>query len=274
MRQLIREPLVHFLLLGGLIFALFALFGNRPAPAPGNRLEITANDAASLSRQFAATWHRPPTEQELDALIDALIREEVLVREALALGLDQGDAVIRQRLAQKMQFLTESGAEAVIADDATLQAHLDANAAIFARPALIGLEQIPLGDAADAGAALAALAAGADPATVGVRSLLPVALPLSPPMVVDGTFGTGFFDAVAALQAEDWAGPVDSAYGPHLVRVTGQLPERVPPLDDIRDAVEADWRAALRAELAEQRLATLMGDYQIIRPDPAAVLAR
>jgi hypothetical protein len=274
MGPLIREPLVHFLVLGAVIFGLFAAFGSGPAQRSDmTLLEVTEDEAAGLARQFEATWRRPPTAAELEAMIDNYIRDEVLVREALALGLDQGDAVVRQRLVQKMQFLTESGAEAAAPDEAALQAHLDANAAIFARPARLAFDQVPFGDTAAARAALPALQGGADPAEFGVPSLLPARIPASPRQIVDGTFGNGFFDALAALPPGRWAGPVASGYGPHLVRVTEFAPRAVPPLDAIRDAVEADWRAEIRAQLREERLERLMSLYQVTRPDPAAVLA-
>jgi parvulin-like peptidyl-prolyl isomerase len=284
MGQLIREPLVHFLVLGAAIFALFAGFGggsagpSGPAPAPVRAaggpalLEVTPAEARALARQFAATWRRAPRLDELDALIENYIREEVLVREAQALALDEGDAVIRQRLVQKMQFLMESPAAAEEPSEAQLQAHLAANAQVFARPARIAFEQIPVADAAAAAATLAALRDGADPSLEGAPSLLPRQWPGSPRTVVDGSFGGGFFDALAALPRGVWTGPVNSGYGPHLIRVTGFAPRSVPPLDAVRDAVTADWRAERRAIVSAERLDALMAGYEILRPDPAEIL--
>jgi hypothetical protein len=282
MGQLIREPLVHFLVLGAAIFALFAGFGGGPAgpsgpvPVPAAAgpalLEVTPAEARALARQFAATWRRPPRLDEMDALIDNYIREEVLVREAQALTLDEGDAVVRQRLAQKMQFLMESAAVAAEPTEAELQAHLAAHAEVFARPARIAFEQIPFADADAAAAALAALRDGADPSLQGGPSLLPGRWPASPRSVVDGSFGGGFFDALAALPRGVWAGPVDSGYGPHLVRVTAFTPRSVPTLDAVRDAVTADWRAERRATVSAERMDALMAGYEIVRPDAAEIL--
>ena len=119
--RLLREPLLHFFLLGAAIFGLFALVDDTPPPVAANVLEVTEDDARRLVAEFEATWRRPPTVAELDHMIGQLVREEVYVREALALGLDRDDAVIRRRLQTKMEFLTESGAEAVQPDDATLR---------------------------------------------------------------------------------------------------------------------------------------------------------
>jgi hypothetical protein len=273
MTALLREPLSHFLLLGMVIFALFAALDDTPPPVAAARLEVTNADAARLARQFAATWRRPPTEDEIAGLIDAHIREAVLVREAVALGLDRDDAVVRQRLAQKMTFLTESGAETVEATDAALAAHLDANPERFARAGLVSFEQVMLREGTDPDLLRVALRAGDDTDAFAAPSLLPERLPPSLPVVVDGTFGQGFQARVSAVAPGGWAGPVESAYGRHLVRVLSVEPPHLPPLAEIRDTVERDWRATLRARLAEERYQTLAARHDIVRPDPAAVLA-
>jgi len=270
MKGLLREPLLHFLVLGAGIFALFAVLDDSPLPMAADRLEVTEADAARLARQFEATWRRPPTAAEVSGLIDGHIEEEVLVREAQALGLDRGDAVIRQRLAQKMIFLLESDAEAVMPTDADLAGHLAAHPDRFHRAALVAFEQVPL-EGAEAQTVLAALRSGAPPSGFGGPRLLPARLAVSPQPVVDGTFGAGFFDALAGLPEGEWAGPVDSGYGRHVVRLSEAVPARLPPLAEIRDAVERDWRATRRAETLEERLDALMARYEVVLPDAGAV---
>lgn len=273
MKAILREPLLHFLVLGAGVFALFAVLDDTPPPVATTRLEVTEADADRLARQFEATWRRPPTQAEIAGLIDAHIREEVLVREAVALGLDRDDSVVRQRLAQKMIFLTESGAEAVEATDALLTAHLEAHPDRFARPATVAFEQVMLRDGADPEPLRMALRAGADATGFVAPSLLPGRMPPSPPVVVDGTFGAGFHAQLSAIAPGGWAGPVQSTYGRHLVRVQSVAPPRLPPLADIRDTVERDWRATVRARLAEERFNVLAARYDIVRPDPAVVVA-
>lgn len=269
-----KEPLLHFLLLGAMIFGLFAMLDDSPPPVAKNAIDISVEDARSLMAEFEATWRRPPSEQELGEILDATIREEVYVREALALGLDRDDAVIRRRLQMKMEFLTESGAEALAPDEATLQAHLDANTDRFTDDPLIGVEQVLLesADPQAAAAALARLRQGADPATVGRLTMLPFATRPSPPRAIDSSFGPGFFTALAALPVGTWKGPVDSAFGTHLVRVTERRASQAPALAEIRDQVEQDWRSAFVVQLREQRLAALMSRYEVSRPDLATVL--
>ncbi len=276
MTAVLREPLFHFLSLGAALFGLYALFDDTPPPVSQTDIVITEDDARRLAGEFEAVWRRPPSVSELDDLIDRFVREEVYVREALALGLDRDDAVIRRRLQMKMEFLTETGAEAVQPDDAVLQAHLDGNPERFADPARVAFEQVML-DAAVAEPDLPLIEArlndGAEPQGVARSSLLPGALGPSPRQVVDGSFGRGFFDALAALPVGAWAGPIDGAFGRHMVRVTSRRAHRVPPLSAIRDRVERDWRGEFAARLREDRFRALLSRYEVARPDAAGVLA-
>jgi hypothetical protein len=276
MRRVLREPLVHFFVLGAFVFGLFALFDDTPPPVSGQTVTVTVDDARRLAAEFEATWRRPPTAEDLDRMIAQFIREEIYVREATALGLDEGDAIIRRRLQLKMEFLTEGGAQAVNPDDATLEAHLAAHPDRFTRAPLVAFRQVLLGDRASYSVVAetrASLNSGRDPMDLGQPSLLPASLPASPPRVVDSTFGAGFFDAVAQLPGGEWAGPVDSSFGRHLVYVTERRAGGLPPLDAIRERVLQDWRTTVAAKLREERFEAMRARYQIIRPDAAEVLS-
>ena len=271
-----RDPLVHFFLLGAAIFGLFALVDETPPPVAANVLEVTEDDARRLATEYEATWRRPPTVAELDYMIGERVREEVYLREALALGLDRDDAVIRRRLQTKMEFLTESGAEAVQPNDATLQAHLDSDPHRFTEPVLVAFEQVLLDErVGDEEVELveARLNLGIDPGAAARPTLLPSVFRPSPAHVVDGTFGSGFFDAIGALPEGRWAGPVETSLGRHLVRVTERREARLPALPEIRPRVEQDWRAEFTARLRKERFEALLGRYELVRPDAAAVLA-
>jgi hypothetical protein len=275
MMRVLRDPLFHFFVLGAAVFGLFALVDDSPPPVAANVLEITEDDARRLVAEFEATWRRPPTVAELDHMIGQFVREEVYVREALALGLDRDDTVIRRRLKTKMEFLTESGAEAVQPDDAALQAHLEANVDRFAEPPLVAFAQILLDDRVgveEIELLQARLNRGIDPGAAARPTLLPPVFRLSPAQVVDGTFGTGFFEALGSLPVGSWAGPVETALGRHLVRVTERRDGRLPPLSEVRSRVEQDWRAEFTVRLREERFDALLGRYEVVRPDPAAVL--
>ena len=277
MMRLLREPLLHFFVLGAAVFFLFALVDDSPEPMAANLLEVSEDDARRLATEFTATWQRAPTPEELDAMITHFLREEVYVREALALGLDRDDAIIRRRLQTKMEFLTESGAEAVAPDEATLEAHLDANADRFTKPPRMAFEQILLDERvedADLDVLLARLNRGVDPDAAARPTLLPAVLRLSPKQVVDGTFGIGFFDALDTLPMDVWAGPVKTSLGRHVVRVTERPAPQRPSLNEIRAQVEQDWRAELPATLREARFDALLSRYEVSLPDSEKVLGQ
>jgi len=264
--RLLKDPLIHFLLIGLAVFVVFDLRNEPVAPPRATVIEITEDHVARLDAQFRGVWRRPPTPGELDGLIDAYIREEILYREAIALGLDRDDTVIRQRLSQKMEFLAEPAADIVPATDAELRAFHASNRARYRQAPRIAFEQVFLGETPP-GAALRQLQAGASPGAVGAPSLLPPAMTAASPQVVDGTFGAGFFDAVADLPAGEWRGPVRSGYGPHLVRVGDAEAARDPPFEAVRERVAADWRAERAQTLKQELFESLKAKYEIRLPD-------
>jgi hypothetical protein len=274
LRKIILSPLVHFFALGALIFAgNWALSDQPTAPRPGE-ITLSRAEASRLVQQFTATWNRPPTERELEGLMQSWAVEEANVREALALGLDRGDSVIRQRLNLKMQFLAESGAAAMEPEDAVMQDYLDANPDRFTQPARIAFEQVILPDDGNASEIRAALESGADPATLGTASLLPNVLQMTPGPVIDRTFGDGFQDALADMPEGGWHGPVTSAYGQHLVRITSRTKAVLPPLAAVRDRVEAEWRAERARDMRDRFNQALLERYTVDLPDAEEVLGQ
>lgn len=271
LQRLLREPLLHFLALGGLIFVLFTALSG-PAPGPADAIVIGAERIEQLAKGFQAVWRRPPTDNELRAIIDDFVREEIYYREALALGLDRNDTMVRRRLRQKMEFLTDSGAELLEPVAGELEAHLLANEKAFRRGPRLAFEQIFLGQNPDQESTerlFSRLQSGpvAEPvahsSTLGKHTLLPAQLGLSPPEAVDGVFGKGFFNRLAVLTPGVWAGPVASAYGVHLVRIGESLAARTPPLEEIRDAVLRDWKAAKARKLRELHFTRLRERYVV-----------
>ena len=267
LQRLLREPLLHFVALGGLIFVLYTAVSG-PAPAPVNTIIIGPERIEQLAKGFQAAWRHPPSADELNGIIDDAVREEVYYREALALGLDRNDTIVRRRLRQKMEFLTDSGAEILEPVAGELEAHLLANEKTFRRSPRLAFEQIFLGQnpvLERSRQVLSALQSGpvADPSTLGNRTLLPAQLGLSLPEAVDAVFGKGFFERLAKLTPGVWTGPVASAYGVHLVRIGERRAARAPPLEEIRDAVLRDWKAAKARQLRELHYARLRERYVI-----------
>ncbi|SDJ55882.1 peptidyl-prolyl cis-trans isomerase [Aliiruegeria lutimaris] len=267
--RFLREPLFHFFLLGVAIFGWF--FWLNPADPNGsdsNRIVIDSQDIARLTAQFEATWRRPPTEAELQGLMNSLVTEEVLVREAQLLGLDQGDGAIRNRLAQKMNFLTTSVAQSIEPDDETLRAYMDQNPERFASPPRVAFEQVLLKPDEETRDVLAALNTGADPKQLGAATLLPAEIPLSIAASVDGLLGRGTFAQLAELPEGSWSGPVQSGYGLHVVRLTGREPGALPPFEEIRERVLQDWRSKQSEELTAAQVQSLKSKYEIVLPEP------
>ncbi len=269
--RVIREPLVHFLFIGLVVFITYDHLNERPSnSAPGHQIVVTLGDVNKLIAQFEGTWRRTPTRQELDALIEAQVRETILVQEALALSMDQNDAVINQRLSQKMTFLLESAARANTPSDAELRAHFDKNKDDYASMPMISFEQVYFGEAfdgADVERAVIALSGGADPSTFGQRTMLPPRLPISPPAAINGTFGRGFFETLAQSEAGIWTGPVRSGFGVHAVRVLESVPGTIPDFAMVADQVMADYIAASASKLSEAVYADMRARYIVRLPD-------
>ena len=259
-QRLLREPLLHFVVLGGMIYLVFvAVSGARKAPI--DHIVVTPQRIDQLAAQFSSVWKRAPTRDELSALIEGDIREEVYYRDALALGLDRNDAIVRRRLRQKMEFLTDTGAYLQEPSADELDAYLAANEKAYRHGPRLAFEQIYLGKSPTPDSIARSMSAlrstpSIDPSTLGERTLLPAQLGLSLPNAVDGTFGKGLFQRIAKFSPDMWSGPVQSGYGFHLVRIVSRQNARTPKLDDVRAAVLRDWKSAKAKELRERDYAT------------------
>ncbi|MDP2493682.1 peptidylprolyl isomerase [Shimia thalassica] len=271
--RIFREPLFHFFLLGLLIFGWF-FFLNPPAPNEGDdsKIVIGNQDVERLSSQFENTWRRRPTPVEMERILEAMVREEVLVREATKLGFDQGDSVVRARLAKKMEFLTTSLAQSMVPEDSVLIAYFNENADAYSLPPEIAFEQLLLMQGDDPDRVLAALAEGEARANLEKVSLLPISMSLSSLTAVDNTFGRGFFAQIEELPKQQWTGPVTSGFGAHLVLVTEVKPAALPEFESIRETVLLDWRREQSEILTVAQLEVLKSQYEIETPD-AEVLA-
>lgn len=276
MRRLIKEPLLHFFALGAVLFALH-LWLRGPLAESGERIHVTAAQVDQLALGFARNWQRPPTREELAGLVDDFVREEVLYREAVGMGLDEGDTIVRRRMRQKLEFLSEDLAPIPEPDDAALSQYLAVHADTYRVAPRLALRQVFVsrdrrGDAAerDARALLAKLSADPSAALAGDPSLLPGTVALSPLPDVARTFGADFAGALLALPVGRWSGPVESGFGLHLVLVEAREEGRAPALDEVRDAVRNDWTNAQRSQANEAFYQGLRARYEVfVDPLPA-----
>ncbi|WP_298853090.1 peptidylprolyl isomerase [uncultured Ruegeria sp.] len=271
--RVVKEPLFHFFLIGAAIFVWFHIVSPKTdGVVDPETIAIGESDAALLALQFEARWKRQPSDAELKALVDASIREEVLVREARKLGLDRGDSVIRSRLSQKMDFLTEAIATSIVPEDKDLEAFLQQNSERYATPNKVAFTQVFLGEEpsdVEIEGALVALRAKQENSDWQSATLLPASMPLTATKVIDSVFGTGFSKGLTNLEEGQWMGPIQSGYGVHLVQVLDVEPSQIPPLPEIHSEVLRDWRRAMSEDLARAQYETLADNYQIIAPDLA-----
>ncbi|MGD8310107.1 MAG: peptidylprolyl isomerase [Chromatiales bacterium] len=278
--RILREPMVHFLVVGAAIFALAAQFGGEQVSAPRDRIVVTEGRIQQLAQIFTRTWQRPPTAQELRGLVDAHVKEEVYYREALKLGLDRDDTIIRRRLQQKMVFLAEPSQEALDATDTELKAYLAANQAEFHVEPALAFEQIFINPQRSEQPVVvriekllmevSAAPSNADLRGLGDPTLLPHAMELASVSVIDRKFGTEFVEKLLQLPPNVWSGPIGSAYGVHLVRVTKRREGYDPPLADVRAAVDRKWRDAQRAAFRKAEYERMRNKYEIVLPHALA----
>lgn len=264
LRKFIREPLVHFL--GGalLIFAFFWATGSDRDPAE-YAINIDETDIERLEAGWVQNFRRTPTQAELDALIDQEIAEEIYYREALRLGLDKNDPVIRRRLFTKMRFI--DGEESTIAEptDALLQQWMDENPGKYALPSLYDFEQIYLGQIsiADARDRIDQLNGGAEPSTFAQPLSMPGTFARASSAEIARQFGDRFAGQLDKLEPGIWGGPVASGFGTHAVKVSAKVPRQKAALDDVRQQVINDWRATKQTKQKEKALAHYRAQYEI-----------
>ena len=271
--RLLREPLVHFLLLGALLFGLYQWVGGPGANASGGEIVVTAGRIRNLTETYARTWQRPPTAEERNGLVEDYIREEVLYREGVALGLDRDDTIIRRRLRQKLEFVSEDAAKAVEPTDAELAEYLAKNADSYRVESQLTFSQVFL-DPSKRGAKLESDAAGlldilrsrgdrVDPVNLGDSLMLDPHYELATEADISRLFGGEFEVALRNQSVSEWVGPLKSGYGAHLVRIEARLPGRVATLAEVRDAVARDWAARRRQELLDTQYRELRSRYQV-----------
>jgi len=280
-KRMLKEPLLHFLTLGAVIFALNAWRDKtRPTEASLARIEVTAAVIERLRAGFERQFDKAPDAEELRGLVSAHVREEVLCREALALGLDRDDTIVRRRLAQKMEFLTDDLADAVAPEDAAVREFFEKNAAHYAKPANVSFRHVYFskekrgakGETA-AREALAALTGGASDDSMGDAFLHGFAFAEREPQEITALFGGEFAAQVASLREGEWSGPVASSYGLHLVRVDARGAVQPASFDAVRETVVRDFNEERRRTANREIFEKLRERYQVAVDEAALAKA-
>jgi len=281
MKKLSTEPLLHFLLIGVALFLVYDWVADDErndfaSGESGKQIVISAGRIEQLANVFAKTWQRPPNRDELQALIDDFVLEEVYYRQAVAMGIDRDDTIIRRRLRQKMEFLTDDTAALIEPTEEQLAAYLAEHEDRFREsgtytflqvyfnpeqhgndPEAYIAEQLTKLQSEDAKTASGRI-------EVGDVSLLPTAFQEAPPRAIDGTFGSGFSEQLDNLEIGQWQGPVTSGLGFHLIRIDSVTKGRLPELSEIRPIVQREWSNERRLAVREETNKSLLQNYDVV----------
>lgn len=268
MTKLLTEPLLHFFLIGALLFVLYGRLNDNDTGG-AEEIIISAAVQDQIDETFQRTWQRPPTNQEMDTLIEGWVREEILYRQGVAIGFDQGDPVIRRRVAQKMNFVADGMVPESPSDEA-LNAWLEENRDDYEVAPRFTFEQIyinPDKHADDLDAYLAstleALPGNAEWSGLGDSIMLPAEATAATPRDIERVFGLEFAAAVAGLDAGSWQGPVVSGYGLHFVRVQEVQPGRAPLLEEVRAELERDFLDDQASQISDSFYQALRDRYTV-----------
>jgi len=272
--RLVREPLVHFIVLGAGLFVLQAVVNPGAMGRRTTRIDAGPDELAWIATTWLQQYRRPPTDSELRSLVDDYVREEVLYREALAMGLDRDDIIIKRRMVQKMGFLTEDVATQRPPTHQELERFFAANQERYRLSLRLTFTHVYFSTdrrgaaaRADAERALARLRRAGGPARapdLGDRFMLQYDFAERSPDEIAQLFGGMFAESLFALpQVPGWQGPVTSSFGLHLVRVIGRTPGRLPALDEVAALVTQDYDLQRRNDANAQRYASLRRRYTV-----------
>lgn len=273
MKKWHREPLLHFLIIGTAIFAVFSIANKEEIADSGNKIVVSSAEIKRLSDSWSKRRNRPPSEIELQGLIDSYIKEEIYYREALSLGLDQNDTIIRRRLKQKMEYLSSDLAELNQPDETELNKYFVDNKNKYKFPARISFTHIYFsldkrGARAleDSKRVLADLDLPRAPER-GDRFMMEYDFVHETPSEVTRIFGSGFAEQLFALETNTWQGPVASGYGFHLVRISEKIDARMPELASVIEKVRTDFMFEQRQKTNKEIYDKFKERYEIVIED-------
>jgi peptidyl-prolyl cis-trans isomerase C len=279
-KRLLREPLIHFLLIGAVLFAVDYYVQPARGVAPSSKqIQLSLDDLGQLVMLFQAQWRREPTAQELNRLVENKVQEEILYREALAMGLDKDDTIVKRRMAQKLRFLAEDVAAAREPETAELRSWFEKNKAMFAQPSRVSFRHLYFspdrrGQRArdDAVKALAKLTDQPQDAKLTAALADPFMFQDyyrdRAPDYLGKEFGPQFAQAVTKLAPGSWQGPIDSGFGWHLVFVDTVISGRVPAFEEIEPDVKTAWLSEQKSLAWEKAYKEMRAKYTVLLPAP------
>lgn len=266
MARLLREPLLHFTLAAALIFLLYSLFA--PGGRDGERtILVSEAELERMAALYASESGALPGPDDMQAMLADHVETAALAREARRLGLDQGDTVVERRLAQKMRFMVDDLTAVEEPGEDTLRAWYETHTDRFAVPARYSFDHVFFREADETRIEAAKIALSEDPQTwraLGDPFMLQRQYGELPLREIVRLFGPDFATSLEALDPEGgWQGPVRSAFGAHLLRLTAVMPARLPEFENVRDSVERDWREAARRRANAGAVAEIVARYDV-----------
>jgi peptidyl-prolyl cis-trans isomerase C len=281
LQNAIREPLVHFLLIGFLVFVVYGVLNHGKNANINHQIVLTLDDLKQLDASFVSQWSRQPTSQEFNGLLESFVRQEILYREGLAMGLDKDDTIVKRRMAQKMEFLSEDVAAAHEPTTLELKDWYAKNSRQFALPGratfrhlFFGFDRRGQQAQTDAESAFARIS--------GLPEDSPVAKSQADPFMFQNyyadrapeqlanEFGPDFAAAIFRLKSGSWQGPIESAYGWHLIWIESTMSGRIPNFEEIEPDVKTAWLADQKAEQWRKTYAKLRAQYDVVAIQPSS----
>lgn len=279
-KRWLREPLLHFLVIGLLLFSVYTYMNRGHSRLESSRqIFLSLDELQTMTAYFQSQWHRPPTPQEFQAMVEDKIKEEVLYREGLVMGLDKGDTIVKRRMAQKVQFLAEDIATAHEPSTAELKTWFEKNSGKFALPSRYSFRHIYFSpdkrgkDAHDdAAQALARIAGQPESSTliapVADRFMFQDYYSDRTPSAIAKEFGPQFAVALEKVKPGSWQGPIESGFGWHLVFVDTVIPGRVPAFEEVESEVKIAWLGEQKTQAREKAYQSLRAKYTVLLPAP------
>ena len=279
-KRWLREPLLHFLLIG---LALFAMYGylnrGRGGYESSKQIALSLDDLRQMDMYFESQWHRQPSPQEFQAMVEDRVREEVLYREGLAMGLDRDDEIVKRRMAQKMQFLAEDVGAAHEPSTDELKAWFDKHENKFALPSRYSFRHLYFSPdkrgknaQEDAAKALAKIAGQPEDSklaiSLGDQFMFQDYYGDRTPEAIAREFGPQFAVSLEKLKPGSWEGPVESGYGWHLVFVGTVIPGRIPAFEEIEPDVKTAWLAEQKQQAWQKAYSEMRAKYTVLLPAP------
>jgi peptidyl-prolyl cis-trans isomerase C len=278
-KRLLREPLVHFIVLGAVLLVGYAYLKPDDEVEAPHEIQLTLDELAQLQILFESQWRRQPTHEEFSRMVETKVRQEVLYREAVAMGLDKNDEIVKRRMVQKMQFLAEDVAAAREPTTEELRSWFADHTDTFAMPPRLGFRHVYFspdqrGNAARDDAAKALIEIAGQPensslvASLGDSFMFQDFYADRTPQAIAGDFGPEFAQAVESLTPGSWQGPIQSGYGWHLVYVDTWIPGRVPAFEEVAQDVKTAWLGTQKAEAWQKAYDEMRAKYTVLLPVP------